>query len=141
MPYEYLDHQADLGIRGIGPTLEHALGQGACAMLSAMANTENIAPRQTYTQRCTAPDIPSLFVEWLNELLYQRQIHEALFASAQVTRLARNRDGWTLEGEARGEPLDIDRHEIYTEVKAATYAGLDYRIEAGQHVVQCIIDL
>lgn len=141
MPYQYLDHQADLGIRGIGATIEHALSQGACAMLAAMANTDEIRPLHTWTQRCTAPDIPSLFVEWLNELLYQRQMNDALFASARVTRLIQGKTEWVLEGEAWGEPLDMDRHEMYTEIKAATYAGLDYHFQAGQHVIQCIVDL
>jgi len=141
MPYEYLNHLADLGIRGIGPTLECALSQGACAMLAAMAKVDTVSTVHTYTQHCAAPDIPSLFIEWLNELLYQREIHGALFARARVTKVVKTKRGWTLEGQAFGEPLDPDRHEIHSEVKAATYAGLNYRIEGGQHIVQCILDL
>jgi SHS2 domain-containing protein len=141
MPYEYLDHQADLGIRGIGSTIEQAFSEGARAMLAAMADVELVAPRQTFHQCCTAPDIPSLFVEWLNELLYQREVNDALFATAYVTHLGQIGADWVLEGVAYGEPLDLKRHQVYTEVKAATYSGLGYRIEAGRHVVQCIVDL
>ena len=141
MPYEYLDHQADLGIRGIGATLQQALSEGAQAMLAAMANVEKVESRQSFVQRCTAPDIPSLFVEWLNELLYQRDVNDLLFASARVTGLEHSDQGWTLEGVAHGEPLDTERHETYTEVKAATYSGLDYRLEENRHIIQCVIDL
>jgi SHS2 domain-containing protein len=141
MPYEYLDHQADLGIRGIGGTPEEALSQGAQAMLAAMADVEKVGCEQEWVQRCTAPDIPSLFVEWLNELLYQREVHDFLFASARVTRLERSEQGWFLEGVACGEPLDESRHQVYTEIKAATYSGLDYRREGDRYVVQCVVDL
>lgn len=141
MPYEYLDHQADLGIRGIGATLQEALSQGAQAMLAAMYDVHRVRPERTLVQRCTAPDIPSLFVEWLNELLYQREVHDMLFACAQVNRLEQDAQGWTLEGTAHGEPIDADRHKIYAEVKAATYGGLEYRVQGGQHIIQCIVDL
>jgi tRNA nucleotidyltransferase (CCA-adding enzyme) len=92
-------------------------------------------------QQCTAPDIPSLFVEWLNELLYQREVNHVLFASARVLHMGQVKGNWMLEGLAKGEPLDLARHEIYTEVKAATYSGLDYRKEGDLWIVQCVIDL
>jgi len=141
MSYEYLDHQADLGIRGIGATLQEALSEGAQAMLAAMADVEKIARKRQFVQHCAAPDIPSLFVEWLNELLYQREVNDLLFASARVIRLEQGDQGWTLEGIALGEPLDAARHEIYTEIKAATYFGLDYRVEGDRYVIQCVVDV
>jgi tRNA nucleotidyltransferase (CCA-adding enzyme) len=141
MPYEYLNHQADLGIRGIGTTPEEALSQGAQAMVAAMADTEHIQERTSLTQRCRAPDIASLFIEWLNELLYQRQVNDLLFASARVVRLEQDDRGWLLEGIATGEPLDLNRHKTHTEIKAATYSGLSYRCEPERCVIQCIVDV
>ena len=141
MPYEYLDHQADLGIRGIGTTPEEALSQGAQAMLAAIADVNAVQEQQQFAQRCSAPDIPSLFVEWLNELLYQREVNDVLFASAHVTCMTHDERGWQLQGVAKGEPLDPERHEIHTEIKAATYSGLAYRHQGSQYVVQCVVDL
>ena len=141
MPYEYLDHQADLGIRGIGSSPEEAFSEAAQAMLAAMADTALVRSEQALVQRCTAQDLPALLVEWLNELLYQRQVHDLLFAQAHVTRLAPDGEGWMLEGIAWGEPLDPERHQLYTEVKAATYYGLDYRVEDGHYVIQCVVDV
>jgi SHS2 domain-containing protein len=141
MPYEYLDHQADLGIRGTGSSLEEAMSEAAQAMLAAMADTSLVREEQAFAQHCAAQDIPALFVEWLNELLYQRQVGGALFARAYVTRLAPDGDGWTLQGTAWGEPLDPERHELYTEIKAATYYGLDYRLENGRYSIQCVLDV
>jgi SHS2 domain-containing protein len=80
-------------------------------------------------------------VEWLNELLYQREIHSALFCWARVSRLEQAECEWILEGTACGETLDPQRHTIHTEVKAATYSGLDYRQEQDLCIVQCVVDL
>lgn len=141
MPYEYLDHTADLGIRGIGDTLEQAFGQGAQAMLAVISDVQQIEPQLDCQVTCTAPDVAALFCEWLNELLYQADVHDALWQSAEVTHLEQTDDEWTLEGVAHGESLDPDRHTLHTEVKAATYAGLAYRKSNGQHILECVLDL
>ena len=141
MPYEYLDHTADLGIRGIGATLEQAFSEGALAMLAAMANLETVHSEQSWPIHCTASDIPLLFVEWLNEILYRREVQDALLNSAHVTRLEPNDAGWTLEGVVCGQALDPERHETYIEVKGATLSGLEYHHEQGRHTIQCILDV
>jgi SHS2 domain-containing protein len=141
MPYEYLDHLADLGIRGTGATPQEALSEGAQAMLAAMANVQKVQRQRRFVQHCRAPDIAALFVEWLNELLYQREVNDVLFASAHVVCLEQNESGWVLEGVAEGEPLDPGRHEIHTEIKAATYFGLAYLCQDDQYVIQCLLDV
>ncbi len=141
MPFEYLEHQADLGIRGIGATPPEALSQGAQAMLAAMADTTTIAPTQSLTQHCHASDVAALFVEWLNELLYQREVHHLILAEAHVICLEQTADGWELQGIASGEHIDPTRHEIYTEVKAATFYGLAFYQQGDQYIVQCVVDL
>ena len=110
-------------------------------MLAAIADLGTIKRELRFVQRCSAPDIPSLFVEWLNELLYQREVHDVLFASAHVTRLVEGEHGWYLEGVAQGEPLDPERHEVHAEIKAATYSGLAYRREGDSYLIQCVVDV
>jgi len=141
MPYQYLDHTADLGIRGIGDTLQEAFDQGAQAMLDAIADVRAEEPQLSCPVTCSAPDVAALFVEWLNELLYQAEIHSALWQSAHVTQLVQAGSQWTLSGAAYGVRLDLARHAIHTEVKAATYAGLSYQQRAGQHLLECALAL
>jgi tRNA nucleotidyltransferase (CCA-adding enzyme) len=141
MPYQYLDHTADLGIRATGATLEQAFDEGAQAMLMAMADTSTIKGRHGYHVVCSAPDVASLFVEWLNELLYQREVNQVLLSYTRVTHLEQAGQEWTLTGVAYGEPIDLARHTPHTEIKAATYAGLCYIRDGEQHVLQCVLDL
>jgi tRNA nucleotidyltransferase (CCA-adding enzyme) len=141
VPYTYLEHTADLGIRAVGDTIEEAFGQGAQAMLDAITDTRGLACPLSSPVTCRAPDLPALFCEWLNELLYLAEVRRALWKNARVTRLARTGAEWALEGVVHGEPLDPERHDLHTEVKAATYAGLSYRQSGGQHILECVLDL
>jgi len=141
MPYEYLDHGADIGIRATGDSLAEAFAEGAQAMFGVMADRETIARRESVTVHCEAPDPETLFVEFLNELLFQGEVHGLLFGACEVKELRSGPDGWHLEAIAWGEPVSPARHRIYTEVKAATYFGLKYFRQDGQHVIQCVLDV
>jgi SHS2 domain-containing protein len=91
--------------------------------------------------RCDAPDLELLFAEFLNELLFQREIGGLLLSTCQVEELGQGPEGWHLVALAWGESLDPDHHEILTEVKAATYSGLKVFRQNGQYVVQCVVDV
>ena len=141
MTYEYLDHEADVGIRASGATLEEAIADGARAMFGVMTDINRVGRSVEVPIRCQADDPAALFVECLNELLFQSDVRHLLFSDFQVTRLAHTGAGYTLEGVARGEPLDATKHDLWTEVKAATYAGLRYDVEDGRHTLQCVLDV
>ena len=141
MPYEYLDHEADIGLRGIGATVEEALAEGARAMLHVMVNPETVTPTTEIPVRCESGDLESLFVTLLNELLYVREVKTTTLVDFHVTQLEQTNQGWALEGLALGEPLDPNKHEFHTEVKAATYFGLKAYTEGDRHIVQCVVDV
>jgi SHS2 domain-containing protein len=86
-------------------------------------------------------DLESLFVTLLNELLYLREVKATTLVDFHVMRLEQSNEGWVLEGLATGEPLDPDKHEFMTEVKAATYFGLKHYTKGNQHVFQCVVDV
>ncbi|MBI3752509.1 MAG: archease [Deltaproteobacteria bacterium] len=142
MPYTYLDHEADVGIRAVGATLEEALQEGAKAMLNVMWDIAKIEEREDVFIECEAADIPELFVETLNEILFKQDVEGLALARLKVAEIKKQEGGrYKLKGTAYGEPLDIDRHSVKTEVKAATYSGLLYEEKDGKHTVQCILDV
>jgi len=77
MEYELLEHEADIGIRGYGDTIEEAFENGAKAMFSIMVDLKKVNSQKNVKIKCEAPDIEALFVEWLNELLTKKDIEEA----------------------------------------------------------------
>ena len=141
MPYTYLDHEADVGIRATGSTLEEAFEQGAKAMLNVMWDISTIEERQNVSIGSEARDIPELFVEALNEILFKQDVEGLALARFQVNGISMMNGRYRLTGIAYGEPLNFEKHTVKTEVKAATYAGLRYEEKEGQHMVQCILDV
>ena len=141
MPYTYLDHEADVGIRAIGSTLEEAFEEGAKAMLNVMWDISTIEERQNVSIGSEARDIPELFVEALNEILFKQDVNGLAISRFKAEEIKKAGERYKLKGVAFGEPLNLEKHTVKTEVKAATYAGLRYEKKDGRHIVQCILDV
>ena len=141
MPYTYLDHEADVGIRAIGSTLEEAFEEGAKAMLNVMWDISTIEERQNVSIGSEARDIPELFVEALNEILFKQDVEGLALARFQVNGISMMNGRYRLTGIAYGEPRNFEKHTVKTEVKAATYAGLKYENKEGKHILQCVVDV
>ena len=138
--FELLDHEADIGIRSWGKTVEEAFEHGAQAMFSVMVNLDTVTPHEEIKIQVGAEDLDSLFVEWLNELLAQRDISEMVFSEFSVD-IDKVNTQYILTGKAKGEQLLHEKHEIRTEVKAATYFGLKSGVDKKLHFFQCVLDI
>lgn len=135
--WEHFEHKADVGVRGIGPTKAAAFEQAALAMLAVITNPKLVRPSGQIEIRCEAPSDELLLVEWLNALIFQMATRKMLFSSFNVTI-----EGQELYAKARGEKVDIARHEPAVEIKGATYAELNMRKDAaGCWVAQCVVDV
>jgi SHS2 domain-containing protein len=134
---ESFPHGADIGVRGVGPTLVAAFEQAALALSSAVTDPNRIRPDIAVAVDCEAPSERLLLVDWLNALIYEMATRRMLFRRFAVT-IADHR----LRGQAWGEPVDRARHEPAVEPKGATYTALAVeRRSDGTWVAQCVIDV
>ena len=130
-------HDADVGVRGFGPTREAAFEQGAIALMHAMGAGSGVAPKQMVSIACEAPNDEVLFVDWLNALIFEMATRSILFSRFRVGI----EDG-ALRAEAWGEPIDPSRHEIAVEAKGATFTALEVAQRADDTwVAQCVVDV
>jgi protein archease len=136
MNYETFDHEADIGIRGFGSSIEEAFENAALAMYSVMVRIETIEPREPKEINLSAPDEELLLVEWLNALLSLSDIERMVFSRFEVKI-----EGTSLTARAWGERLDRIRHEANVEVKGATYHMLKVGKSGGRYVAQCVVDV
>ncbi len=140
MPYEYLDHEADIGILSTGDTLEETFEEGAKAMFDVMVDLDTVEGHQQVEIAVEATDVAALFVEWLNELLAQSDIKGMFFSNFCVEQIESLEGIYRLRGIAFGEVRDPNKHNIKTEVKGATYYGLKVW-KNGQHHAQSVLDV
>jgi SHS2 domain-containing protein len=135
--FEHFAHDADVGVRGIGPTREAAFEQGALALMHAIGDPARIEPREVVEIACDAPDDALLFVDWLNALVFEAATRAMLFSRFEVTI-----EGSSLRGRAWGEPIDPALHDLGVEVKGATYTDLKVaRHEGDGWLAQCVVDV
>jgi len=139
MPFEYLDHTADVELRGIGKTVEEAFCAAAAGMFNLMVDLSAIAPRIRLPVEVAAPRLELLLAEWLGTLLGEKEISGLIF-SRFTAAIGCRPAGFTLKGEGWGEPIDPSRHHPKIEVKGVSYAGLTVAEKEGRWIVQCVLD-
>ena len=134
--YETFEHEADIGIRGFGGSIEEAFENAAVALYSVMVNVDKIERKGKKVVTASAPDRELLLVEWLNALLALSDIERMVFSKFEVAI-----QGTSLIGSAWGERLDRGRHETRVEVKGATYHLLKVSKQDDGYVAQCVVDV
>ena len=134
--WEHFAHEADMGVRGIGPTCADAFEQAALALSGIVTNPAAIRPEQKVEITCAAPDAELLLVDWLNAIIFEMATRHMLFSryDVQITE-------GKLVGKAWGEVVDLARHLPAVEPKGATYTSLSVRKEDGRWLAQCVVDV
>jgi SHS2 domain-containing protein len=134
--WEHFEHQADMGVRGFGNKPAEAFEQAALAMSAIITDLSLIEPREEVTISCQEPDQELLFADWLNALVFEMSTRNMLFSQFEVFI-----ENGHLKARARGEPIDVKRHQPTVEIKGATYTELAVHRSQDQWVAQCIVDV
>jgi SHS2 domain-containing protein len=133
--YETFEHGADIGIRGIGRSLEEALVMAAKAVFGLMVDdVESVPPETRVEIRAEGFDAESLLLAWLNQLLAEADICGLVFSEFRVSV-----SGWSLEGAAWGS--GFAGRDPGVEVKAATYSQAGVFEREGMWIAQCVVDV
>ena len=141
MTYKFLEHQADVGILGIGKSWEESFQESAKAMFEVMFNIKKIKLEKEIIIKVKANSLENLFVKLLNELLAQADIQELIFSNFNIAINKSNGESVSLTCTAKGDSFNLDKYEIKTEVKAATYSGLKLYEKENQFYSQCVLDV
>lgn len=155
--WEHFSHDADVGVRGIGPTMASAFEQAAIALCAVVTDTKTIshtgalsttplkanrkAPKQPESEvhvqiQLEAENHDFLFLDWLNSIIYEMDSRQTLFSRAAVQI-----EDDKLNADLYGERMNKHKHDLAVEVKGATMTELKVVFENGQWVAQCIVDV
>jgi SHS2 domain-containing protein len=140
--WELFSHKADMGIRGKGLTFEEAFEQAGLALTGVLMDPNQIKHEILVHLSCSAAKMDILFYDWINELIYEMARSHLIFGRFDVKIKQEQSGQLTLEGDAWGETIDIQRHKIAVEVKGATFTELKAeKCPNGEYLVQCIVDV
>jgi protein archease len=133
--FELLEHTADIGILARGATLAEAFEQATWGLAEvqgapapgpeAVAPGPMAGPEEAVAVRVSASDAGGLLVDWLNEVLWLREVRDAVVAGVRVERVGEGTASGAVVLAAGGAAVDG------TFVKAVTYHRLRVEPDPG----------
>jgi SHS2 domain-containing protein len=137
--YRYLDHMTDAVIEAYGSTLEEAFESAAKALNDTMIDLKEVKPDREVRIQASGHDLQELLFDWLDKVMLLLVADGIVMSEFSVK--IRHDDGYSLEGVARGEKLDLQKHHYKVEIKAVTYHEMEIRQASGRTTVKFLLDL
>jgi SHS2 domain-containing protein len=135
--WEHFPHDADIGVRGFGPTLAAAFVEAALAMSAVIVKPGDVRLEEAVEIEAEAKNPDLLLLDWLNALVYEMATRHMIFGAFDVAI-----EEGKLKARAFGEKLSRERHAPAVEVKGATFTELIVREDPpGCWRAQCVIDV
>ena len=132
--YQLIDHTADILVRTSGKDMNEAFENAAYALFDTMCDAASVEPLKIKKVECEADDLGQLLVDWLSRLLFLCDVDDMLFSEFEVKIV-----GKKLTARIKGEPLDAEKHQLKTDVKAITYHMLE--VDPKKNTVQVLLDI
>jgi protein archease len=124
--FEYLedDVTSDVTFRAFGRDLDELFTVAGDATTAAMVRSlESVAAGTSRQVSLGANALDLLLMGFLDEIIFWKDRDRLLLRPADV-RVRPAGDRYEVTAELRGEPIDLARHEVEADVKAATLHGL-----------------
>jgi len=137
VPYELVDHTADVGIKAYGKTLAEAFEHAAQAMFDIITDHSEIESVGQYDIELDAPDLEQLVVDFLSELLFLHTAQNLVFGFFKIELDEKKNH---LHSHVCGEPYRTSKHKVGTEIKAVTYHMLQVR-KTRPYEIQVLFDI
>jgi len=116
--------------------MKKAFSNAAIGMFSIITDIDKVNETVMRDVEVTADEMKVLLVSWLNELLFICEVERILFKRFDISELNETR----MLAKCYGEKINLKRHKIKAEIKAATYHMI--KIEEGNGIrVQVLFDI
>ena len=132
--FELLEHTADVGIRAHGGTLEEVFEQATLGLVEVLG-ASRAGPGTPVRVEVAADDPGGLLVDWLNEVLWLREVRQAAVAGVRVERVGDGRAAGSVTCSSVGPPPDG------TFVKAVTYHRLKVEQDPDGWLAEVYLDV
>lgn len=143
MDYELLENitTADIAIRVRALSLDELFIKGARALMSEMIDdVSSITNSISRNGILEGTDLPILYFEFLNELIFFRDAESLLLVPAEVK--ITGTDGlYCCSYILTGERINRDKHKFKVEVKAVTLHALKVYEKDGLFIAEMVLDV
>jgi len=134
--FEIIEHTADIGLKIYAKNLKGIFVNAATGLLSLVTDIRKVSAKKSIKINLKEENREELLVSWLNELIFQFSAHNFLAKQFKIKKIMDN----LISADVRGEKIDLAKHKILTEIKAATYHDLEIKNIAGGLEAKVILD-
>lgn len=125
-----------------GDSLEASLQDAGQGLLELQVDVTTIEARERVAISASGADPAALLVSFLNAIIAEQDIRKVFFRVVRVDRVWCDDEWrWSATATLMGEPIDLSRHVIANEVKAATYSGLHADVAPDRVELRCVLDV
>ncbi len=129
--FKILPHTADVRLKVIGKTKEELFKNALAGMAKILKKTAKEKKPIKTKINIQSPDINSLLVDFLSEVLYQSQINHVIYGEVKFSKFSDNE----LETEIFGFKID----EFDEDIKAVTYHELNIKKSPANDFFETIV--
>lgn len=132
--YEFLDHTGEIAIKVKGRDLPSLFTNAAEAMNEYLAEGGRLTGKGAWEEvQISAPDLDSLLVAWLSEILYRLTTNRKIYSELKIKRF----DEYMIIAQIFGQEVK----GLFREIKAVTHHGLEIKNIDGQYEAVVTFDI
>jgi SHS2 domain-containing protein len=137
MPYQTIDHAADIGIAVQADNAGDLFKEAARALSELIFGKRTFAATETVTLTIKGSDWPDLMVNWLRELLFLVNGKQLFFGSVTIRKISE----FTLSAAVAVNNTSWAPHDMFNEIKAVTYHQIQAEKQAAGWRARIIFDV
>ena len=122
MPYKFVEGvaMADVTFEATGKTLEELFESSGKAVTNSMVeNLDTVEQKVTKKFCLKANNIEKLLHDFMDELVFYKDAERLLFSGYKLK--VKQGNECIVEAQLKGEELDMNKHELITDVKAVSW--------------------
>jgi SHS2 domain-containing protein len=136
MPYQTIDHTADIGITVRTGDVETLFKEAARAVSELIFGARPFTATGEIQVKVTGSDWPDLMINWLRELLYLVNGEGMIPGPVGIRKL----EAFTLDATVPVDKTGYTCHAILSEIKAVTYHQIQVERRAAGWQARIIFD-
>jgi SHS2 domain-containing protein len=142
--FQFLEHVAlaDVAFEAVGDTPSELFTAAGQAVIETMVDPSSVSSEWDRAIERDDEDLASLLFDWLSDIVYVKDAEGIVFQGNTATVMEDStRHVWRLQGRLTGAPINVERHELRSDVKAVTKHLYDVRQEGSRWKARVVLDI
>ena len=141
--FRFLDDVAlaDVAFEASGETPSELFDAAGRAVIETMVNPQTVSVRWLKQLQYLEGSLEALLFEWLSAIVYWKDADGVLYHDVTSDVDALSSTEWRLRATLQGEPVDLSRHELRSDVKAVTKHLYGVSHNGDRWTVRVVLDI